>query len=87
MPRALLLCSTIVAAFPLQLAAAPAPATVSVPVTTSVAALAERAGVDVARERGRFVHELIRRVYSPPIARQLAPNVVVGASEIGRAHV
>lgn len=71
MPRALCVCSTIVAAFQLQLAAAAPPATTEeVPITAPVASLAERVGVDVERDRPRFVPEIIRRVYSPPPHRQ-----------------
>jgi hypothetical protein len=80
MPRTLLLCSTIVAAFQLPLAAAPAPIA-EVPVTSTVAALAARVGMDVARDRGRFVPEIIRRVYSPPASRQKPPDLVVGARD------
>ena len=75
MPRALLLCFTIVAAFQTQLAAAP-PLT-QVAVTAPVAALAERLGMNVVRDRGRFVAEIVRRVYLPPTSRQPALDLVV----------
>jgi hypothetical protein len=65
MPRAVLLCSTIVAAFQLQTAAFAA-TTERVPVTPAVVALAERAGLDVGRDRARLVPELIRILYAPP---------------------
>src|SRR4051812_45147887 len=47
MPRALLWCITIVAAFPLHASAATEPIT-RVPVTAAVAALAERLGMDMS---------------------------------------
>ena len=75
MPRVLLLCFTIVAAFQTQLAAA-SPLT-QVAVTAPVAALAERLGMNVARDRGRFVAEIIRRVYLPPANRQPALDLLV----------
>lgn len=76
MPRVvLLLCFTIVAAFQTQLVAA-APLT-QVAVTTPVAALAERVGMNVARDRGRFVAEIVRRVYTPPANRQPPLDLVV----------
>ncbi len=70
MLRALVLCFTIVAAFHTPLAAAPlvTQATVNAP----VADLAERLGMNVTRDRGRFVAEIIRRIYSPPPSRQIA---------------
>src|SRR3954469_846211 len=76
MPRALLWCLSIVAVFPLQLPAATLPMA-RVPVTASVAALAERVGMDVTRDRGRFAAEIIRRIYSPPASRQVALNLAV----------
>jgi len=82
MPRLLFLCTTIVAAFQLHLSAAAALPTTAVPVSPSVAALAGRVGMDPARERSRFTAEIIRRVYSPPLSRQIATNVVVGAREL-----
>src|SRR5215472_3702601 len=68
MPRAVLLCSTIVAAFQLQTVAIAA-TTEHVPLTPAVAALAERVGLDVKRDRPRFVPELIRVLYAPPNSR------------------
>jgi hypothetical protein len=76
MPRALALCFTIVAAFHTQLVAA-APLT-PVAVTTPVAALAERLGMDVVRDRGRFVAEIIRRIYAPAANHQIQLNLVPG---------
>lgn len=82
MPRTLWKCSTIVAAFQLHLAAATPSVTTTVAVTPSVRVLAERAGMDPARERARFTAEIIRRVYSPPPSRQQPTGVVVGAHEM-----
>jgi hypothetical protein len=65
MPRAVLLCSTIVAAFQLQTAAIAA-TTEHVPLTPAVAALAGRVGLDVKRDRSRLVPELIRILYASP---------------------
>jgi hypothetical protein len=87
MPRALLWCITIVAAFPLHASAAPPPIT-PVPVTAAVAALAERLGMDVSRDRGRFTSEIIRRIYSPPQSRRVpldlavAPRSVAGGTAL-----
>ncbi len=76
MRRALWWCSTIVAAFQLQLAAAEPPTT-RVPVLPSVAALAVRVDLDVRRERGRFAAEVIRRVYAPPASRQVPLDLLL----------
>src|SRR4051794_30476338 len=63
MPRALLLCTSIVAAFQMHLAAAGAVSeTVLVPRTTL--ALARALGMDPARDRSRFTAEIIRLFYS-----------------------
>ena len=79
MPRALLWCITIVAAFPLQVSAATQPIT-QVPVSAAVAALAERLGMDVSRDRGRFAAEIIRRIYSPPQSRRVALDLAAPRS-------
>lgn len=76
MRRVLWWCSTIVAAFQLQLSAAE-PATTRVPVSPSVSALAARVELDVRRERGRFAAEIIRRVYSPPSSRQVPLDLAI----------
>ncbi|MFN7980410.1 MAG: hypothetical protein U0Q11_00995 [Vicinamibacterales bacterium] len=89
MLRALVLCLTIVAAFHTPLAAAPlvTQATVSAPVSE----LAERLGMNVARDRGRFVPEIIRRIYSPPPTRQITltllplPGRTPGAAPVAAA--
>jgi len=78
MPRVLLWCITIVAAFPLQASAA-TPAITHVPVTPAVAALAERLGMDVSRDRGRFTPEIIRRIYSPPQSRRVPLEIPAAA--------
>lgn len=72
MRRALLWCLPIVAAFQLRTASAAPPATTRVPVAPSVMALALRVEMQPARDRAAFVHELIRRVYSPPPTRMVA---------------
>src|SRR4051812_1200182 len=69
MPRALLLCTTIVAAFELQLAAA-SPNLVDAPVSPAVAALAVRVGIDPATDASRFVPEMTRILHSPGEGRQ-----------------
>lgn len=81
MRRALLWCLPIVAAIQLRTAHAEPPATTRVPVTPSVSALALRVGMDPARDRARFVDELIRRVYSPPPSRAVPLQLVPGARE------
>jgi hypothetical protein len=69
MPRGLLLCTTIVAAFELHLAAASSNV-VDAPVAPAVAALAARIGLDPAREAARFVPEITRILYSPGEGKQ-----------------
>jgi hypothetical protein len=78
MPRALFLCLTIVAVFPLQLAAAPA-ISEDAPVTADVAAAARQVGLDPSQDRGRFVAELARLLYTPPNGRSPAIDVLVRA--------
>ena len=82
MPRVLLLCITIVAAFPLRASAA-TPVITHVPVTTAVAALAERLGMDVTRDRGRFTSEIIRRIYSPPQSRRVTLDLAAVSPSVG----
>ncbi|MQA30580.1 MAG: hypothetical protein GEU82_12225 [Luteitalea sp.] len=65
MPRALLLCTTIVAAFQLQLAAA-SPHIEDAPVTPAVSAIAARLGIEAARDRVDFLSEVTRLLYTPP---------------------
>ena len=75
MGRALWWCSTIVAAFQLQLFAAEA-STTRVPVSPSVSALASRVELDVRRDRARFAAEIIRRIYAPPASRRVPLDLV-----------
>ena len=65
MPRALLGCLTIVAAFQLPLAAAPA-SVEDAPVAPQVIAIATRFDLDPVRDRARFVAELTRALYPSP---------------------
>ena len=81
MRRLVLWSFSIVAAFDLRLAAAAPPSTTRVPVTPSVMALAERVELNPARDRARFVAELIRRVYSPPASRTVPLLLEPGARE------
>jgi len=69
MPRGLLLCTTIVAAFELHLAAATSNVA-DVPVAPAVSALAARIGLDPARDAARFVPEIVRVLYSPGEGKQ-----------------
>jgi hypothetical protein len=69
MPRGLLLCTTIVAAFELHLAAASSNV-VDAPVAPAVAALAARIGLDPAHDAARFVPEITRVLYSPGEGKQ-----------------
>ena len=85
MGRALWWCSTIVAAFQLQLFAAEA-STTRVPVSPSVSALASRVELDVRRDRARFAAEIIRRIYAPPASRRV-PLDLVPAEAPGPAPV
>jgi hypothetical protein len=69
MPRGLLLCTTIVAAFELHLAAASSNVA-DAPVAPAVAALAARIGIDPAHDAARFVPEITRILYSPGEGKQ-----------------
>src|SRR3954463_10926971 len=69
MPRALILCTTIVAAFPLHLAAAPANFE-DAPLSTRIVDVSTQLGLDVARDRVRLLPELARLLYSPPSTRR-----------------
>lgn len=70
MPRALLGCLTIVAAFQLHLAAAPA-LVEDVPLSPRVAALAASLGIDPSRDRARFMADMARALYAAPDTRSL----------------
>src|SRR5438477_1027043 len=63
MPRALLLCSTIVAVFQLQLAAEML--VEDAPVPGSVIVVATELGMEPPFDRARFMSELIRLLYMP----------------------
>jgi hypothetical protein len=68
MLRALLLCLTIVAGFPLHSVAA-TPISEDAPVTPEVAALARLVDVDPVSDRARFMSALIRLLYTQPSQR------------------
>ncbi len=74
MPRALLVCSTIVAAFQIHLAAAPA-LVEDLPIPPSVLAVAERAGVDPQRDPARFMVDLAQALY---VSVESRPPVLTG---------
>ena len=65
MPRLLLLCLTIVAAFPSPLVAADPPI-VMAPVPPAVLATARALGLDPERDRARFLPELVRLLHGGP---------------------
>src|SRR3954469_1030733 len=71
MPRALFLCTTIVAAFQIHLAAA-SPIIEDAPVMPGVAAIAAHLGIDAARDRAAFLSEITRLLYTPGEGRTLA---------------
>src|ERR1700730_18268266 len=68
MPRVLCLCLSIVAAFPVYLAAAP-PISEDAPVASDVVAVARTLGLDPPRDRARFVSEFARLLYTSPSGR------------------
>jgi len=68
MPRALVPCLTIVAAFQLHVAAA-APTYEDVPLPPAVVSTARAAGLDPASDGARFFSEFIRIVYAPAPGR------------------
>ncbi len=70
MPRALFFFATIVAAFPLHLAAA-TPTFEDVPMPTPVAELALRLGLDPVRDRAMFMPEMVRLLYADGEAKPL----------------
>ncbi len=71
MPRQLFVCITIVAAIAWLPPAAPPiwAATETAPVSAGVAEVARSLGLDLARDRARFLAELARLLYSPPPGR------------------
>jgi hypothetical protein len=82
MPRVLVLCLTIVAAFPLNAAAATS-ISEDAPVTADVVALARSVEMDPARDRAGFLPDLIRVIYaqrqgvaqSSPLLARMAPPI------------
>jgi hypothetical protein len=89
MVRALLLCTTIVAAFPLPLAAR-APNIEEAPVTPAIAALAARLGIDVVHDRARFVSEITRLLHAPGDGKHppaLLPSTRDDGSDSGAVRV
>src|ERR1700682_4996665 len=75
MPRVLCLCLSIVAVFPVYLAAAP-PSFGDATVASEVVAVARTLGLDPPRDRARFVSELARLLYTPASGRS-APGVAL----------
>lgn len=73
MPRELLLCTLIVAAFRLPLAAAP-PISEDVEVPPATLALARTLGMDLARDRARFMSELTRIFYTRSDSRRASDH-------------
>src|SRR5438552_2506167 len=72
MARVLILCLSIVAAFPLNAAAATS-ISEDAPVTADVAALARSVDIDPASDRARFMSELIRVLYAQRLAASPPP--------------
>jgi hypothetical protein len=70
MPRALYFCFAIVAAF--QLDAVAASPVEEVPITPSVAALAQRLGIDPSDDRPRFMSDVVRMLYANADAKSPA---------------
>ena len=83
MLRALSLCLTIVAAFPLRLFAA-GPAVVMAPVSPAAVEAARTLGMEPERNRGRFLPDLIRLLHSGPQNRG-TPLEALARAEAGRA--
>src|SRR5262245_24364193 len=71
MPRLLLLCLTIVAAFPSPLLAADPPI-VMAPVSPAILAAARSLGLDPERDRARFLPDLVRLLHGGPDNRTAA---------------
>ena len=68
MLRALFLCLTIVAGFPLNALAAD-PVAEDAPVSPEIAAVARLVELDPSRDRARFMAELTRLLYTQPPQR------------------
>lgn len=75
MLRALFLCLTIVAGFPLKSAGA-SPIAEDAPVTAEIAAVARLVEMDPFRDRARFMAELTRLLYTQPSQRTPALTVL-----------
>lgn len=85
MPRAVFVCITIVAAFQLHLAAAPA-SVEDLPVAPQVSALAARLDVELSRDRWRFMADMARALYAAPDSKPptfAAIRPAAGAAEPG----
>ena len=84
--RRYLLCSTIVAAFPLHPAAA-AGVSEDVPLHGGTAALSRALGIDPVPDRSRFLFEVTRLVYDTPEGRRPAADAFLQAlrQSVGRA--
>lgn len=79
MPRAPFFCLAIVAAFPLHLAAA-SPVD-DAPIAPRVAELAERLGIEPARDRARFMTDIARLLYATSDSKQ--PDLIVARAAVG----
>ena len=76
MPRALVLCFTIVAAIPASLEAAP-PIADEAAVSAEVSAVARTLGLDPPHDRARFISEFARLLYTPPFGRSTAVAALI----------
>ena len=82
------MCTTIVAAFQLHAAAAPA-VSEDVPLPGGTVAFARALGLDQVPERGRFIYEIARLLYNAPEARKPPADVFLQAlrqPSQGRRH-
>src|ERR1700741_4425829 len=85
MLRALFLCLTIVPGFPVNSVAAN-PIAEDAPVTAEIAAVARLVEMDPARDRARFMADLIRVLYTQPSQRTPALTLLRNARpSAGRA--
>src|SRR5688572_5828745 len=85
MPRAPILCLTIVAAFQLHPAAAQS-ISEDAPVTEGVAAVARTLGIDPARDPARFLTELTRLLYTPPVGKNAAVGLLFRSDPGGQTN-
>ena len=79
------LCTTIVAVFQLDPAAAAA-VSEDVPVPGGSVALAQTLGIDPAPDRGRFVYEIIRLLYNAPEGRKPSADAYLVAARQAAAR-